>query len=179
MLSDYERELSTHYAQVRKRLMGEPPKRIMAIPPRPEPEPEPVEAPEPEKVPDFVLYVNEKPFVRTLLFTKRDFIVIENDPEAQPKADEEAPVLCRKFTDVLRDVSRETGVPAKVMLGSRRMKYIVEARRLLWWRAAHECPHLSIADIGRRSNVDHTSVLHGLKRYAEMNGLPYARGSVE
>ena len=175
MLSDYERELSTHYAQVRKRLRGEPPKRIMAIPPRSEPEPEPVVEPEPEQIPDFVLYVNNKPLVRTLVYCKRDFVVIENEPKPEP----ENPVFRKPFVDVLKDVSRETGVPSRVLLGKRRMHYIVEARRLLWWRAAHECPHLSIADIGRRSNVDHTSVLHGLKRYAEMNGLPYARGSVE
>ena len=175
MLSDYERELSTHYAQVRKRLMGEPPKRIMAIPPRSEPEPEPVVEPEPEQIPDFVLYVNNKPLVRTLVYCKRDFVVIENEPKSEP----ENPVFRKPFVDVLKDVSRETGVPSRVLLGKRRMHYIVEARRLLWWRAAHECPHLSIADIGRRSGVDHTSVLHGLKRYAEMNGLPYARGSVE
>ena len=172
MLSDYERELSTHYAQVRKRLRGEPPKRIMAIPPRPAPEPEPVECSEPEQAPEFVLHVNNKPFVRTLLFTKRDFVVVENDPDAIP-APKEPPIPCRLFTDVLRDVSRETGVSAKVILGHRRMKYIVEARRLLLWKAAHECPHLSIADIGRRARVDHTTVLHALKRYAELNGLPY------
>ena len=175
MLSDYERELSTHYAQVRKRLRGEPPKRIMAIPPRSEPEPEPVVEPEPEQIPDFVLYVNNKPLVRTLVYCKRDFVVIENEPKPEP----ENPVFRKPFVDVLKDVSRETGVPSRVLLGKRRMHYIVEARRLLWWRAAHECPHLSIADIGRRSNVDHTSVLHGLKRYAELNGLPYVRGSVE
>ena len=149
----------------------------MAIPPRSEPEPEPerVVEPEPEQIPEFVLYVNNKPLVRTLVFSKRDFVVIENEPKPEPPT----VVLRKPFCDVLRDVSRETGVPSRVLLGKRRMHYIVEARRLLWWRAAHECPHLSIADIGRRSNVDHTSVLHGLKRYAEMNGLPYARGSVE
>jgi Bacterial dnaA protein helix-turn-helix len=179
MLSDYERELSTHYAQVRKRLRGEPPKRIMAIPPRQKDitspsdvEPPPVVGPETERIPDFVLYVNNKPLVRTLVFSKRDFVVIENDPEAKP-------IKCRKIMDVLKDVSRETGVPPNVILGHRRMKYITQARWAFWWRAAQECPHLSIADIGRRSNVDHTSVLYGLKKYAEMNGLPYARGSVE
>jgi len=175
MLSDYERELSTHYAQVRKRLRGEPPKRIMAIPPRPEPKPEPVVEPQPEQIPEFVLYVNNSPLVRTLVFSKRDFVVIENEPKPKPPT----VVLRKPFCDVLKDVSRETGVPARVLLGNRRMRYIVEARRLLWWRAAHQCPHLSIAEIGRRSNVDHTTVLHGLKRYAELNGLPYVRGSVE
>jgi hypothetical protein len=144
----------------------------MAIPPRPEPEPDPVVEPEPEQIPDFVLYVNNKPLVRTLVFSKRDFVVIENDPEAKP-------IKCRKIMDVLKDVSRETGVPPNVILGHRRMKYITQARWAFWWRAAQECPHLSIADIGRRSNADHTSVLYGLKKYAELNGLPYARGSVE
>jgi len=158
MLSDYERELSTHYAQVRKRLRGEIPKPIVAIPPRPAPEPEP------EQICEIVQELNNKAFARTTVLGAQRFLIGGWEPLKSER---------RAFHDVLKDVSRETGVSVKVILGKRRMKFITEARRLLWWRVAHECPHLSIADIGRRSGVDHTSVLHGLKRYAEINGLPY------
>jgi hypothetical protein len=159
MLSQYEKELCTHYAQVRKRLREGPPKKP----------PEPVKEPEPEKIPDFVLYVNKMPLVRTLVYSKRDFVVIEN----------EAPAPRKSFQDVLKEVSHETGIAARMLIGNRRHRYLCEARQMFFYRVAIECPHLSIADIGRRAGRDHTTVLHGLKRHAERFGLPYARGGVE
>ena len=164
MLSDYERELSTHYAQVRKRLREGP---------APKPK-EPVKEPEPAQIPDFVLYVNTETKIRTLIEPKRDFILVVNNCPW-----EKIETTRRTFQQVLVDVSRETDVPVKIILGKRRQKFIVEARRYFWHRVASECPHLSIADIGRRSGCDHTSVLHGLKRYAQANGLPHARGGVQ
>ena len=164
MLSDYERELSTHYAQVRKRLREGP---------APKPK-EPVKEPEPAQIPDFVLYVNTETKIRTLIEPKRDFILVVNNCPW-----EKIETTRRTFQQVLVDVSRETDVPVKIILGKRRQKFIVEARRYFWHRVASECPHLSIADIARRSGCDHTSVLHGLKRYAQANGLPHARGGVQ
>ena len=164
MLSDYERELCTHYAQVRKRLREGPP-------PKPK---EPVKEPEPEQIPDFVLYVNNAPPVKPPIDPKRDFILVVNKCPW-----EKIQTTRRTFQQVLVDVSRETEVPAKMLMGKRRQKFIVEARRYFWHRVASECPHLSIADIARRSGCDHTSVLHGLKRYAQANGLPHARGGVQ
>lgn len=156
MLSDYERELSTHYAQVRKRLREGPKK------------------PEPERKPDFVLIVNDAPAAQKLVVPKRDFVLVVNNLPWQTLKNKR-----KNFHDVLRAVAKEIGVPEKIILGKRRQKYIVEARRYFWHRVASECPHLSIADIGRRSGCDHTSVLHGLKRYAQANNLPRARGGVE
>lgn len=164
MLSDYERELSTHYAQVRKRLREGP---------APKPK-ESVKEPESAQIPDFVLYVNTDTKVRTLIEPKRDFILVVNNCPW-----ENIEMTRRTFQQVLADVSRETDVPVKIIMGKRRQKYIVEARRYFWHRVASECPHLSIADIARRSGCDHTSVLHGLKRYAQASGLPHARGGVQ
>jgi hypothetical protein len=156
MLSDYERELCTHYAQVRKRLREGPKK------------------PEPERKPDFVLIVNKEPTAKPLIDPKRDFVLVVN------KCPWENIETTRKtFQQVLKEVTRETEVSEKMILGKRRTRVVVHARRYFWHRVAHECPHLSIADIARRSGCDHTSVLHGLKRYAEVNNLPRARGGVE
>jgi len=164
MLSDYERELCTHYAQVRKRLREGPP-------PKPK---ELVKAPEPAQIPDFVLYVNKSPPVKPLIDPKRDFILVVNNCPW-----EKIETTRRTFQQVLVDVSRETEVPVEILMGKRRQKYIVEARRYFWHRVASECAHLSIADIARRSGCDHTTVLHALKRYAQANGLPHARGGVQ
>ena len=164
MLSNYEKELSTHYAQVRKRLRGEAPKPIMAIPPRPAPEPEP------EVLTDEAPIIPVSPMVRTLIFSKGGFVIAEGAThpiEALPQPPR------RSFNDVLKDVSRETATPTRTILGKRKHQWVVEIRRMFFWRVAQECPHLSIADIARRSGVDHTTVLHALKRHAEINGLPY------
>lgn len=53
-------------------------------------------------------------------------------------------------------------------MGHQRLKHMVDARRFFWWRVVNECPHLSIAEIGRRSGHDHTTVLHGVKRYEDI-----------
>lgn len=161
MLSNYEKELSTHYAQVRKRLRGEAPKPIMAIPPRPAPEPEP------EVLTKETPIIPVIPIVRTLIFSKEGFVTAES------AASRAQPVPKRSFNDVLKDVSRETDTPMRTILGKRKHQWIVEIRRLFLWRVSEECPHLSIADISRRAGLDHTTVLHALKRHAEINGLPY------
>lgn len=169
MLSEYEKELSTHYAQVRKRLRGEVPRPIMAIPPRPvpQPEPEPVAEPEPE-----VSFVQDfRPVAHTMIFADGGWIkTAANKEQLAPR---------KSFSDVLKEFAKEAGVPVRTILGKRRHRWIVDMRRAFWWRVAHECPHLSIADIGRRSGVDHTSILHALKRYAETNGLPYPSRGVK
>jgi len=159
MLSDYESELRTHYAQVRKRLRGDGEPKPVVIPKAPEPEPEP------EQVPDFVMYVNTGGLVRTVIEPKRDFTLVVNKlPWEKEKR--------RSYQDVLRDVSRETGFPAEAIVGYQRTKSMVEARHYFWYRVTQECPHLSIAEIARRSNHNHTTVLHGVNRYEDLlNGV--------
>jgi len=172
MLSEYEKELCTHYAQVRARLRGAPPRIISAPVKIAEPEPPPPEPVAVMRVPKVFAETDERPFAKTTIICKGDFVSVN--------ANLELPVHPRRsFTDVLRDVSRETGVGSKMLLGHRRHQFLVDARHLLFYRVAVECPHLSIADIGRRAGKDHTTVLHGLKRHAERFGLPYARAGVE
>lgn len=172
MLSDYERELSTHYAQVRARLRGAPPKIISAPVKMVQPEPPPPEPVAVMKVPEVFDAPDNRPFAKTTIICKGDFVSVNANLEQDIQ-------FRRSFTDVLKDVSRETGVPVKMILGHRRHQFLVDARHLLFYRVAVECPHLSIADIGRRACKDHTTVLHGLKRHAERFGLPYARAGVE
>lgn len=150
-MSDYLLELSTHYAQVRKRLRGEVPAKPMPIPPRPQ-------------LPVLEVISNFDPEI-SRVEPKRDFRLVVNHMPWEKKGEEASR---RSYKDVLVDVSRETGVSAKDIIGRQRMKHIVDARRYFWWRVVEECPHLSIADIGRRSGHDHSTVLHAVARYEEI-----------
>jgi hypothetical protein len=154
-MSDYLTELSTHYAQVRKRLRGEIPKKPMPIPPAPE-------------IPAFAVWTNPQPEPEPVIVEpKRDFTLVMNHLPWE-KEPEEKPKRRRSYKDVLEDVSRETGIAAKHIIGRSRTKHFTEARRYFWWRVVEECPHLSITDIGRRSGHDHTTVLHAVGRYEEI-----------
>ena len=167
MLSEYEKELCTHYAQVRARLRGAPPKIISAPVKVPEPEPTPPEPVAVMKVPEVFDEPDNRPFAKTWIMCEG--VSVQFTPDNPRKS----------FQEIAKAVSRETGFSVAALLGHRRQGPLVAARQYMFYRLAAECPHLSIADIGRRANKDHTSVLHGIKRHAERNGLPIARQKVE
>jgi hypothetical protein len=87
----------------------------------------------------------------------------------------EMPAPRKNFHEVVKEVSRETGVAVNALLGHRRQQSIVLARQYMFYKVAAECLHLSIADIGRRAGKDHTSVLHGIKQHCKRSGLPAPR----
>ena len=65
---------------------------------------------------------------------------------------------------ILREVSAETGVSVAQILSPLRAYPVVEARNwVMWW--IREDSGLSTTAIGRVLNRDHTSVLHGLRRF--------------
>jgi chromosomal replication initiation ATPase DnaA len=66
---------------------------------------------------------------------------------------------------ILQDVSRTTHIPVRVLLGDCRLKKTVRARWEIYRRAKHA--GYSLAEIGRRMNKDHTTVMHGLKQLAK------------
>jgi len=165
MLSEYEKELCTHYAQVRARLRGAPPKIISA--PIKTPEPPPPPPPEPVaimRIPEIEFQPDLRPFAKTWIMCGG--VEIGFTPPSIPR---------KTFQEVVKEVSRETGVSVSGLLGHRRQQSIVIARQYMFYRLALECPHLSIADIGRRAGKDHTSVLHGIKKHCARNDLPPPR----
>jgi chromosomal replication initiation ATPase DnaA len=145
MLTDYERELSTHYAQVRKRLGY-----VQT--------PKPVFIPKPQ-----IESVNE-----TELATKEERKPVQNIEQWYRMAHEVIPWKNSEpegkptYKSILREISQETGIPEKQIVGRRRLKELVMVRRYFWYRCARDLPHMSIAEIGRRSNHDHTTVLHAI-----------------
>ena len=154
-MSDYLTELSTHYAQVRKRLRGEIPARPMPIPPKP------------VEIPTFAVWTNPEPEPEPVeVEPERDFTVIDSSLPWEERKELFGPR--RSYKDVLKDVVMELKIPAKNILSRQRTKELVSARRYFWWRVVDECPHLSIADIGRKSGHDHTTVLHAIGRYEEI-----------
>jgi chromosomal replication initiation ATPase DnaA len=66
---------------------------------------------------------------------------------------------------ILQEVSKATHISIKELLGDSRLKKTVRARWEIYRRAKNA--GYSLAEIGRRMNKDHTTVMHGLKRLAK------------
>jgi hypothetical protein len=75
---------------------------------------------------------------------------------------------------IMREVCEKHGMTESSMIGHRRTKSVVTARHELYYRAATETI-LSCAEIGRRLNRDHSSILHALIVYCAANGLSHPR----
>lgn len=79
----------------------------------------------------------------------------------------------------LRSIIEETGdwhgFSYVEMMSVGRQRALCNARFEAMWRCAAETTR-SLPEIGRAFQKDHTSVLHGIRRHAEMHGLPLPRG---
>ncbi|WP_028029907.1 helix-turn-helix domain-containing protein [Gemmobacter nectariphilus] len=63
---------------------------------------------------------------------------------------------------ILAKVSESFGVPVRVMLGARRQREVVNARWAAIWLGRKA--GLTLEQIGRAMRMDHTSVIHALKK---------------
>jgi hypothetical protein len=75
---------------------------------------------------------------------------------------------------IAREVAQKHKVRVSDLLSNRRFKDIVTARHEAFWRCREETA-MSLTQIGLRFNKDHTTVLHGIRRYEgqrveEING---------
>jgi hypothetical protein len=129
-------DLMAHYATVRARLHGAPPKVVIhpaALPPLPEPEPEPPQAIAPVFVPPPIV--------------------------VQPHE------IRINFEDVVALICSHLGYQRRELFANRRFHKLCFDRQLMWALAHRHCLHMSLPQIGRASGgKDHTTVLHGRKR---------------
>lgn len=156
----FESELASHYAEVRKRLGAGP------VPPKPVVIPKPVVAlPKPAEPPR--TYFDASKLYRLAFDSsqqKPDLIKIE-------KIEAQKSILGKvTFKDVLNAVAAETGLTPEEIISKRRKRDLIMPRRYFFWRVAKECPHLSLAEIGRRAGVDHTTVLYHIHKYSVDSG---------
>lgn len=68
--------------------------------------------------------------------------------------------------DVVRLVSKHTGVPVAYIMGKRRKPEVSEARWLICY-LAHDRQKFTLKEIGNVLGLDHTSVLHGVRKERE------------
>lgn len=68
----------------------------------------------------------------------------------------------RKVKPFVNAVSEATGIPAHLFYGRRRTAHISQARQLVYF-LAHQSG-ISLSDIGRAMNRDHTTIMHGVQR---------------
>jgi chromosomal replication initiation ATPase DnaA len=67
-----------------------------------------------------------------------------------------------RVKEIALAVSAETAIPLSAIYGKGRKREIVEARWIVMFLA--DRGGMSLQDIGRALNVDHTTVMNGLKR---------------
>jgi hypothetical protein len=79
----------------------------------------------------------------------------------------EPPKIRIFWNEMVELVERRTGISRGEILGPRRVLEVIKARHLLWGLAYICAPHLSVAQIGRLSNRDHTTILHGFRKGRE------------
>ena len=76
--------------------------------------------------------------------------------------------------DIVRETAEKHGITAKDILGQCRRREYAWPRQEAMYRIFTECPHLSYPEIARRlGGRHHTTVLHGVRRHCERNGIPY------
>jgi chromosomal replication initiation ATPase DnaA len=64
---------------------------------------------------------------------------------------------------IIQQVCRAHGLPVPWVLGKSRVQRIVRARQEIMWKL--NLLGLSMPQIGKRLNRDHTTVLHGIRKH--------------
>jgi len=65
---------------------------------------------------------------------------------------------------ILRECAREHGCTVQEILSPTRFSNVIKARRKAMWRL-HKRGTMSLTQIGRYLNKDHSTVLHALRKY--------------
>ena len=76
--------------------------------------------------------------------------------------------------DIIRETAEKHGLSVAQIIGHCRRREYAWPRQEAMYRIFTECPHLSYPEIARRlGGRDHTTVLGGVRRHCERNGIEY------
>lgn len=134
----YKQELANHYKEVRARLWGAKPV-VKTV----------------ENKPVVVKIESKVPFVRVFNLLDHYKLIYDNTSTVRRK----------KYAEIIKEVVKETGFPFLALVGNVRAKKLVLARHYLWWKIKEELPSIPIAEIGRRMDRDHTTILYGIRKH--------------
>ena len=84
----------------------------------------------------------------------------------------------RSAEEITADVAVAHGVTVEAMCGPRRTRRVANARFEAWFLLRTKRA-MSYAQIAKRfGNRDHTTILHGIRRYCQVHGLPFPEAAV-
>lgn len=90
----------------------------------------------------------------------------QDEPVAEEPAQPEEPSVWRPAWKVIAEqMCRKHGVTVAEILSPRREQRLSVIRQEIWYRLARETT-MSLPQIGKRFNRDHTSILHGIRVHA-------------
>lgn len=84
----------------------------------------------------------------------------EFPPDVSPRA------LRMRWKPILKEVAEEYGISVMEIISRRRAPQTVLARHAAVWRIRNETP-LSLTEIGVRLNLDHSTVIYGVKKHEQ------------
>jgi len=95
-------------------------------------------------------------------------ITLADEPQMEPNGEETSgPITIRKgWRMVISEVCEKHGITEIDVRSSRRHPEICKCRHEIMWRLSREV-FLSLGEIGRRINRDHTTVIHGIAKHEE------------
>lgn len=76
----------------------------------------------------------------------------------------------RAVQSIIREVAQRRGVSVRDILGPSRSASIVAIRHEAIAQAYMERPDMSLPELGRRFNRDHTTVIHAVRKYGVLRG---------
>lgn len=89
------------------------------------------------------------------------FVAVPADPDAVERS-----IFLPQWKQIVGEVARKHNVSVQEIVGGQRTDRIVQARHECCYRLSHETS-MSLPQIGRRlGGRDHTTILHGIRRYA-------------
>jgi hypothetical protein len=159
-------EQRAHYAGVKERLYGRP-KVVIELPPRPHPR----VLPRLQKA-----YQKTKDEIR--LFHTLGPQAWEARRLGEMRRAETLKAASamygdrRSVADIVKEVADFYGVTVDSVCGSRGIPVISTARKAAYYAIYMERPDLSLTEIGRLLGRDHSTIIHGARSFARLNGLP-------
>lgn len=94
-------------------------------------------------------------------------IIVETQ-DSDPELSDEKPTILRPAWKIITEqMCRKHGITVAEILSPRRDKRLNLVRQEIWYRLTRETT-MSLPQIGRRFNRDHTSILHGVRKHAQL-----------
>lgn len=135
-----------------------------------EPAPIPQLASRPTQVAEKALRPRQSGAVQIVRHVRRDFLIIDPAGKTPSKPDLALRPRMNAY-DIIRVVAKKHGIRSRDIIGPAQTSDVVLARQEAMWACRTYNPHMSFPKLGRIFGRDHSTVMLGVRKHKERNGL--------